>query len=497
MQAQLWHDADLVRLRTTLRESEFATKRRSFPVRASHCFAVCVLLLLAFAGCSVPRIGGSLGPVNDELLARTSHDVACVAPGEFVLPPDANFEDGLSEDEAIATALSNNSAFQATLAQLGMAEGDLIQAGLLTNPNFTTFLPVSVKQWEWALFVPIETFVLRPQRLKVAGSQYENVAHQLVQNGLTLVRDVRVAYADLAVAIAQWKLSLEAVKIRQTVADLTEKRLNRGDISELEVMTARIDALNANANAAALEQQVVIARSRLALLMGLPPDDDQLEAELTKPPPVPTLDVAALVDEAFAIRPEAQAAQWAVTAAAHRARLSRWLFWRVDTVADANAKGHKGYEVGPGLRFDIPIFNRNQGGVKRSDAELTQALFNRDAVYQQIVQEVRTAAAQWTQADKQLSILEGQVAPELKEAMKIAEKGFDDGGTDYLLVLLTTTQYLDVRARVLDQLAALRRARAELERSVGSNLDSAPEELPLPPLPEGVDAPGAAEEIER
>ena len=138
-----------------------------------------------------------------------------MAPGEFILPPDLTFEDGLSEDEAIATALSNNSAFQATLAQLGMAEGDLIQAGLLTNPSFTTFFPVSVKQWEWTLYVPIESFVLRPQRLKVARNQYENVAHQLVQNGLTLVRDVRVAYADLAVAIAQWKLSLEAVKIRQ------------------------------------------------------------------------------------------------------------------------------------------------------------------------------------------------------------------------------------------------------------------------------------------
>lgn len=419
-----------------------------------------------------------------------------MAPGEFVLPPDLMFEDGLSEDEAIATALSNNSAFQATLAQLGMAEGDLIQAGLLTNPSFTTFFPVSVKQWEWTLYVPIEAFVLRPKRLAVAESQYESVAHQLVQNGLTLVRDVRVAYADLAVASAQWKLALEAVKIRQTIADLTEKRLTRGDISELEVMTARIDALNANANAAALEQNVVIARSRLALLMGLPPHDDQLQAELTEPPPVPTLDVATLVDEAFASRPDAQAAQWAVTAAAHRARLSRWLFLRVDADADANAKGEKGFEVGPGIRFDIPIFNRNQGGTMRADAELSQAMHNRDAVYEQIVQEVRAAAAQWTQAQQQLSILEGQVAPSLKEALQIAEKGFSDGGTDYLLVLLTTTQYLDVRARVLDQVAALRRARAELERSVGHNLGPAPEQLPLPPLPADIETPDAVEEIE-
>ena len=58
-----------------------------------------------------------------------------------MLPPDVQLEDGLSEEEAIATALANNAAFRATLAQLEMARGDVIQAGLLTNPNLVAFFP--------------------------------------------------------------------------------------------------------------------------------------------------------------------------------------------------------------------------------------------------------------------------------------------------------------------------------------------------------------------
>ena len=73
-----------------------------------------------------------------------------------------------------------------------------------------------------------------------------------------------------------------------------------------------------------------------------------------------------------------------------------------------------------------------------------------------------------------LKILEDEVLPNLSEAVGIAEKGFADGGTDYLLVLQTTTQYLDVRARILDQRAMLRRAIAELERSVGRSLMATP-----------------------
>jgi len=113
---------------------------------------------------------------------------------------DSNQQQPLSVDTAIQTALTNNDAFQATLAQMGMADGDYLQSTLLTNPNFVTMIPLGVKQWEWTLFVPIEAFLLRPERMDLANSDRQRIANQLVQNGLTLVRDVTVAYTNLALA---------------------------------------------------------------------------------------------------------------------------------------------------------------------------------------------------------------------------------------------------------------------------------------------------------
>ena len=83
-------------------------------------------------------------------------------------------------------------------------------------------------------------------------------------------------------------------------------------------------------------------------------------------------------------------------------------------------------------------------------------------------------------SQEHLEILETEVAPSLEETLRIAEKGFADGGTDYLLVLQTTSQYIDAKTQLLDQKAAMRRARAELERAVGRRLSDAPEELPAP-----------------
>jgi cobalt-zinc-cadmium efflux system outer membrane protein len=395
-------------------------------------------------------------------------EVAC--PRTHLIPPGVSLEDGVDEDEAIATALSNNSAFQAILTQRGMAQGDLVQAGLLTNPNLQNFIPVSVKQWEWTLYAPLEPLLLRPYRVAAAEREVQRVANAVVQNGLDLVRDVRVAYVNVAAAQERASIASEAVTLRQGIADLTARRLANGDISELEATTARVDALNAVAAAAIAQQDTQIAAALLGRLMGIPP---VVPAPVVDPiPPVPPIQLVEgeLLEEAYVTRPDLRAANWAVAGASRRLALAKKAWLKIDGVIDANGKGEKGFEIGPGIRFDIPIFNRNQGGVLRAESELMQASYTRDAISDQITQDVRTALAQWTQAQQNLAIIERDVLPTLNDATGIAKKGYEDGGADYFLVLQTTSQYLDARIRQVDQRAALRRAYAELERSVGHKL---------------------------
>ena len=408
-------------------------------------------------------------------------------PCEFQLPPSVILTDSVNEDEAITVALANNAAFRAALMQGGIATGDVIQSRLLTNPQFHTFIPVGVKEWEWTLFVPLETFLLRPRRVEAAERDYQRVANTLMQTGLNFVRDVRLAYTDLALATAQADLANETVSLRQNIAELTQRRLERGEISELEATTARIDALNAQAAAGIAQLNIPVASARLAALMGLPASMELARADLLTPPLLTTLDNEDLIARALVNRPDMRAAEWAVASSAQRAELSRWLFWRVDAAVDANQKGQKGFEIGPGLRLDFPIFNRNQGGIARAQAELMQARYNRDAIRDQIVQEVRTAATQLKQAEQNLAIVREQIVPALREATAVSERALESGGASYLLVLQTSSDYIAARTRELDQIAALRRAFAELERSVAGKIDPNSDawnhELPSPVPP--------------
>ena len=75
-------------------------------------------------GCRVPPLCCDSQILNRGLQEHACRDLRTSAcPGHEVIPSGVQLSDGLAEDEAICIALANNSAFQATVAQLGMAGG--------------------------------------------------------------------------------------------------------------------------------------------------------------------------------------------------------------------------------------------------------------------------------------------------------------------------------------------------------------------------------------
>ncbi len=458
-----------------------------------RCGQWCALFVLyaLCCGCAGVNYGDGRPRISGDLESRVQHSVGpSKRDDDSIVPPGVSVEDGVTAEEAVAMALWNNSDFHATLARIGMARGDLIQSGMLTNPQFMILLPGGTKQLEYVLFMPVESLVLRKHRVEIAQREFCRIADELVQNGLNLVRDVRLAHADLVLAQQRVTLAEQAITLRTRIVELTEKRLKAGEISELEGITARVDQLRTQASAAGLPHQVNAAAARLTNLMGIAVLNIRIAAIAEPSATVTDHDVEQLVAEAMYSRPDLKAARLAFAAEQERATLSRWRWLRFDAVADGNHEGAGPSNIGPGMRFDIPVFDRNEGGNVRADWSVYQASQTYYALRDRVIMEVHVAAEQSRQADANLKILRTDVMSSLQDAASLAEKAYTDGGADFFLVLQTSSQLLDTRTSELQLLNDLRRAHAELERSVGRRLF---DELATSDLPEQEPAGSEAE----
>jgi cobalt-zinc-cadmium efflux system outer membrane protein len=399
------------------------------------------------------------------------------------MPPGASLDDGLTEDEAVAIALWNNAAFQELLVDLGIARGDLILAGLLPNPEFVYYWPEPNKPLKYLFDFPIEALWLRPVRIKSAAREADRTAERLTQAGLDLMRDARQAYADVVLARERVRVAGESVKLRRQIADLAERRLAAGDISPQEAATARIDALTAEQDAARIGFDVPVLEERLRNLLGLGPVRGPLPLDPAPPPACPPPDPDPLTEQAMRTRPDALAAAEAVAAAEARLRFARLGWVRLLGIGDATSGRATGHEFGPALRFTVPLFNRNQGGVARAEAELERTVRNQKTVAYQIILDVQRASLQYRQAWAEREVLRTKVRPEVEAAIRRSQAAYQEGNVTIFIVLETTRQLLDSYLREAQLDGDLRRFWAELERSVGRRIAPPPAAAAPTPAP--------------
>ncbi|MGH9765970.1 MAG: TolC family protein [Blastocatellia bacterium] len=423
--------------------------------------------------------------VSKEVEARTGHKINTAAKAAgWTLPEEASLDDGLTEDEAVAIALWNNPALQAELTALGLARADLIQAGQLSNPVLTLIFPFSTRIIESVANWPFEALWQRPRRVAAAKLEMERVGETLVSRALDLARDVRLAYADYAAAQMRAGASAGAVRERREIAVIVNARFRSGDISELETNASVIDARLAEEQATRFTHEVALAKERLRALLGfgadgpsfdinIPPaavDPNQLNtvALATASESTETLDT--LLKQALDARPELKAAELAIEAAGARAKWERSRILAVSATAKEYGRGANGWEQGPGMQIELPIFNRNQGGVSRAEAEIERAAKQLIAARQRVVAEVREAYTQLTQAREAHELWRARVLPPLEEDIRSAERAYKAGDVSYLFVLETTRRLTDARLREADLQATTARSLIALERSVGRRL---------------------------
>lgn len=395
------------------------------------------------------------------------------------LPPGVALEDGVDGDEATAIALWNNPDFAVALADLGVRRRQLAESGLLQNPFLSLLFPIGPKQLEFTVQWPMLSVLQRPARIAAARADCERAAALLLRAGLDLIRDVRNAGIERDRAARRAELAEQALAVAGSLERIATARLRAGDVSELEALAATIATLEARRERDDRRAALATATERVWALLGLAPAGEPRLLPLADPPAT-TASADELLALALAARPDVRAAEFELEAAGERVGLAHDQWSQLQLLIDANGQGKDGFEIGPGLWIDLPIFHRGSR-ISSAEAEVLLALERYAAVRQRVAAEVTAARLDTQQAEVRVHHLEAAIRPARATALERARSLAAAGQEPETTALLAEQALVQLDMDRCEAAAALARARTALERAVGCRLPlhpDHPEETP-------------------
>jgi cobalt-zinc-cadmium efflux system outer membrane protein len=442
---------------------------------------------LCGGACATVPADSGFGEVRDTV-TRHSGDKAVWSEGTS---RDAEartlLAEGLTADRAVEVALFSNHALQASLAQLGVARADLLEAGLIRNPLVAgeiRFPGSPAAPYELSIVQPLMDLLQRPARKKMAEARFEEAKLRAALAVLDAAADTRAAFytaqgADEVVALRRTlreaaEDSARLVRAQREAGNVTDREL---DTEESLADVARFDLDRA-------ERDAALDRERLNRLMGTPGAPWSMEPSLpglpAKDPPLDGLEGIAL-----ASRLDVAEARAEVDWAAHAkplARLAKMGELNLGVHQERDAQGLTA--TGPALEISVPIFNRGQAAVMRAEAELREAMERFAALEVLARSEVRTAHARLLASRAAVLYYNDTALPrrrKIANEVQLEYNAMQAGVFD-----LVRAKQAELVAR-LDAAGARRDywlARTELERAVGGRriLEEAP---PQPPSSQG------------
>jgi len=384
----------------------------------------------------------------------------------------------VSLDEALQLALRQNPTLMAQQAALFATKAGETTAALRPNPTMN-FLAEQLKpgqsqqdaQYTINVGQPIELGSKRQRRIDSARAATQVATYQLDDMRRQVILQVKSAFASALIARDQLALAEANLKTLDDTERIQRLRAEKGDISELELLRIQVQRFTFERDAADARQALGAARIALRTAAGAAniAEDFDVFGELGFTEI--SLDRAMLVRRALDNRPDLRAAEADRERARADYRLARANAWWDVTPQIEYQRIGSDDTIGFGFSFPLRIFDRNQGEIARTQAEITRVDSVREATALQLLASLETdRQAALTQRERVLSLRDVYL-PKATRARDTVEYAYRRGGQSLLDFLDAQRSYRETALAHLQALGAYLAALYRLEADIGGPLD--------------------------
>lgn len=376
----------------------------------------------------------------------------------------------LSLDQALSAAFAQNPELAAVGREIGIADGERRQAGLLPNPELSWEVEDTRRNTSTTTVTLSQALELggkRGARIEVAeaGQAVAQLELERQRNGLRA--DVIQAFHAALRAQTALELAQQSQALTERGLRVVEGRVRAGQSSPVEATRAQVQLAQAQAAVRRAQTERSIAWQALARLTGSAEVGfERLDSASLSPGPAPRAEPLLAKVE--------QTADWRLAAAQverGEAGLGSEKAQRIPnlTVSLGSQYSREDRERVNvvGLSMPLPLFDRNQGNVLAAARRSDQARDLRNAVDLRLRSETRSALDQWATAMGEVQSYDRTILPSAQQAVDTATRGFEMGKFAFLDVLDAQRTLIEARGLYLDALASATAARAQVERIYG------------------------------
>ena len=433
----------------------------------------------------VPSRSTLFDPVAGEVQRRVGVSVTWREDGRTNAAIDALLAKPIDAATAVRIALAKNRRLQASYDELGIAGSEIAAATVLPplsvdiDRKFGTGGSSGETEAE-AVQDVLELFQIG-QRRGAALSQLTAARARAVAATVRLASKVAQAFDDLLAAQQDEELVKTAFAAAEASADLVERQHAAGNTTDLALEREREQRERMRVEVMRAGLAVTERRAQLARLLGLSERREIIAAGRLLDPPAEApklddLDAAATSAslESAALRADADAA-----AARHRYAVVRAFLPELGLGVSAAERESQPWEVGPTVRFGIPLFNQQQGPRARARAEEKRARDELAATASELTAESEAARARVLVAFDEVKQLRDVVMPMRTRILQQTVLQYNAMNASTFELLTARRDMVDAGRQYIDALRRYWRAIADVEAlRRGAGLATQQEEMP-------------------
>ena len=386
-------------------------------------------------------------------------------------------------EEAIDLAMAHNHALKAQRTLILQNQAQEITANLRPNPTLggdSQFIPVfspqffssdnldQNQQFDVGIGYLFERGHKRQRRLQAARDQTAVTRAQITDAERTLTFNVAQQFISVLLAESTLQFALQDLKSFQQTVDISEIQLKAGAIGEGDYLKIKLQMLQFQTDVSSAQLAKVQALVGLRELLGYDavPQNFEVSGDLGYVPLKTGLED--LQARALRERPDFREAELGITAAQ-----SQILLAKANAKVDVNGTYDFTHVAAQNtasifVNFQLPIFNRNQGELARTNYALTQAQEQQRSASDTVLSDVSNAYEAVKSNDELVQLYTSGYLKQAEDSRDISEYAYKRGAASLLDFLDAERSYRSTQLAYRQALASYMTALEQVKEAVGT-----------------------------